>query len=79
VVISGLFDIDADPLELCNLAAARPADVQRLLGRLLFHNQSAVPAQVPPNDPAATANRTGDEAGAWGPWVPDAEAEAHTD
>jgi arylsulfatase B/arylsulfatase I/J len=69
-----LFDIDADPLELCNLAVARPADVQRLLGRLLHYNQSAVPAQVPPNDPASIANRTGENTGCWTPWMPDSAA-----
>ena len=67
-----LFDIEADPLELCNLAVSRPHEVERLLARLQAYNDTAVPAQSPPGDPAADpANRTGAEKGFWGPWVPD--------
>ena len=64
-----LFDIEQDPLELCNLAQARPADVARLLARLAEYNRTAVPAHYPPGDPAANpANRSGAEKNFWGPW-----------
>ena len=67
-----LFDIEVDPLELCNLAKSRPNDVKRLLTRLQAYNDTAVPAHYPEGDPAADpANRTGAEEGFWGPWVPD--------
>ena len=67
-----LFDLAADPYELCNLAAARPADVAALLARLQFYNDSAVPTLYPPDDPASNpANRSGVEQGSWGPWRPD--------
>ena len=59
-----LFNVTADPRELCNLAAARPADVARLMARLKVLNATAVPAQDPPNDPRALPKK----GGAWGPW-----------
>ena len=60
-----LFNVTADPTELCNLAAARPQDVQRLMGRLKQLNATAVPASNPPNDPRSLPKK----GGAWGPWM----------
>ena len=67
-----LFDIAADPYELCNLAPSQPVSVARLTTRLQFYNDSAVPAMSPGNDPASDpSQRSGIEKGSWGPWLPD--------
>jgi hypothetical protein len=63
-----LFDIAADPLELCNLAASRPAVASQLLARLEQYNATAVPALDPPDDPASHPAKHG---GSWSPWCPD--------
>ncbi|KAF7651656.1 hypothetical protein LDENG_00107590 [Lucifuga dentata] len=66
-----LFNITADPYERWDLADQRPDVVQRLLARLAYYNQTAVPVYFPPDDPQADPNRHG---GAWVPWV-DADEE----
>ena len=64
-----LFDLATDPLETCNLANARPADVKRLMDRLGEYNSSQVAINYPPNDPKADpSTRKGIEKGSWGPW-----------
>jgi len=46
-----LFDIEGDPEERCNVAAANAAVVQRLLERLDASASSAVPVRYPPRVP----------------------------
>uniref|UniRef100_A0A667ZEL7 Sulfatase N-terminal domain-containing protein n=1 Tax=Myripristis murdjan TaxID=586833 RepID=A0A667ZEL7_9TELE len=67
-----LFNITDDPYERWDLAERRPDVVQRLLARLAFYNQTAVPVYFPPDDPRANPDRHG---GAWVPWVDEDEEE----
>ncbi|KAM4605458.1 arylsulfatase I-like isoform 2-T3 [Polymixia lowei] len=67
-----LFNITGDPYERWDLADQRPDVVQRLLARLAYYNQSAVPVYFPPDDPLANPDRHG---GAWVPWVGEEEEE----
>lgn len=67
-----LFNITADPCERHDLAEQRPDVVQRLLARLAFYNQTAVPVYFPPDDPRADPSQHG---GAWVPWVEEEEEE----
>ncbi|CAN9502795.1 unnamed protein product [Ophioblennius macclurei] len=65
-----LFNINDDPYERHDLADQRPDVVQRLLARLAYYNQTAVPVYFPPDDPRADPNRY---EGAWVPWVDEEE------
>ncbi|KAG7525353.1 arylsulfatase I-like [Solea senegalensis] len=65
-----LFNITGDPYERRDLAEQRPDVVQRLLARLAYYNQTAVPVYFPPDDPRANPSNHG---GAWVPWVKDGE------
>lgn len=67
-----LFNITADPCERHDLADHRPDVVQRLMARLAYYNQTAVPVYFPPDDPRADPSRHG---GAWVPWVNEEEEE----
>ncbi|KAM6919749.1 arylsulfatase I-like [Lycodopsis pacificus] len=67
-----LFNITADPCERRDLADQRPDVVQRLMARLAYYNQTAVPVYFPPDDPLADPSRHG---GAWVPWVDEEEDE----
>ncbi|XP_034557963.1 arylsulfatase I-like [Notolabrus celidotus] len=65
-----LFNITADPCERQDLADHRPEVVQRLLARLVYYNQTAVPVYFPPDDPRANPDL---HEGAWVPWVDEEE------
>ncbi|XP_062284700.1 arylsulfatase I-like [Scomber scombrus] len=65
-----LFNITGDPYERQDLADQRPDVVQRLLARLVYYNQTAVPVYFPPDDPRANPSQHG---GAWVPWVDEEE------
>lgn len=65
-----LFNITGDPYERQDLADQRPDVVQRLLARLAYYNQTAVPVYFPPDDPRANPSEHG---GAWVPWVDEEE------
>ncbi|KAK5860392.1 hypothetical protein PBY51_021873 [Eleginops maclovinus] len=67
-----LFNITADPCERQDLAEQRPDVVRRLMVRLAFHNQTAVPVYFPPDDPRANPSR---HSGAWVPWVEEEDDE----
>ncbi|XP_074545724.1 arylsulfatase I-like [Halichoeres trimaculatus] len=67
-----LFNITADPCERQDLADQRPDVVQRLLERLVYYNQTAVPVYFPPDDPRANPDL---HEGAWVPWVDEEEDE----
>ncbi|XP_042283646.1 arylsulfatase I-like [Thunnus albacares] len=67
-----LFNITGDPYERQDLADQRPDVVQRLLARLAYYNQTAVPVYFPPDDPRANPSEHG---GAWVPWVDEEEDE----
>ncbi|XP_039999253.1 arylsulfatase I-like [Xiphias gladius] len=67
-----LFNITGDPYERQDLADQRPDVVQRLLARLAYYNQTAVPVYFPPDDPRANPSQHG---GAWVPWVDEEEGE----
>uniref|UniRef100_UPI0037E8D631 arylsulfatase I-like n=1 Tax=Semicossyphus pulcher TaxID=241346 RepID=UPI0037E8D631 len=67
-----LFNITADPCERRDLADQRPDVVQRLLARLVYYNQTAVPVYFPPDDPRANPD---EHEGAWVPWVHEEEDE----
>ncbi|XP_061555163.1 arylsulfatase B isoform X2 [Phycodurus eques] len=60
-----LFDVDIDPEERNEVSAGYPAVVDRLLGRLRHHQQSALPVRFPDEDPRCDPG----PAGAWGPWA----------
>lgn len=68
-----LFNIAADPYELCNLAKSLPEQVERMVERLAFYNRTAVPplnANITDDPAADPASRTGSftPKGCWGPW-----------
>ena len=66
-----LFNLTADPLELCNLAASpsHAPDLARILARLAHYNATAILVNYPADDPAADPEqRSGAERGSWGPW-----------
>ncbi|XP_050925759.1 arylsulfatase I [Lates calcarifer] len=67
-----LFNITGDPYERQDLADKRPDVVERLLARLAYYNQTAVPVYFPPDDPRANPSQHG---GAWVPWVDEGEDE----
>uniref|UniRef100_A0A665XE97 Sulfatase N-terminal domain-containing protein n=1 Tax=Echeneis naucrates TaxID=173247 RepID=A0A665XE97_ECHNA len=67
-----LFNIAHDPYERQDLSDQRPDVVQRLLARLAYYNQTAVPVYFPPDDPRANP---GEHGGAWVPWVDEDEEE----
>ncbi|XP_068590886.1 arylsulfatase I-like [Cebidichthys violaceus] len=67
-----LFNITADPCERQDLADQRPDVVQRLMARLAYYNQTAVPVYFPPDDPLADPSL---HRGAWVPWVEEEEDE----
>ncbi|XP_059201254.1 arylsulfatase I-like [Centropristis striata] len=67
-----LFNITADPCERQDLADQRPDVVQRLMARLAFYNQTAVPVYFPPDDPRANPSQ---HEGAWVPWVEEEDEE----
>lgn len=69
-----LFNITADPYERRDLADRRPDVVQKLLVRLAYYNQTAVPVYYPPDDPRADPRRHG---GAWVPWAEEEEEGPH--
>ena len=48
-----LFNITADPNEYHDLAAQHPDVVERLMQRLQFYYEGAVPARFPKDDPRA--------------------------
>ncbi|XP_077399226.1 arylsulfatase B isoform X1 [Vanacampus margaritifer] len=60
-----LFDVEKDPEERNEVSAIYPAVVERLLGRLNHHQQSALPVHFPADDPRCDPGPTG----AWGPWA----------
>ncbi|XP_051907739.1 arylsulfatase B isoform X1 [Hippocampus zosterae] len=60
-----LFDVLKDPEERNEVSALYPAVVERLLGRLSHHQQSALPVHFPDEDPRCDPG----PAGAWGPWA----------
>jgi hypothetical protein len=61
-----LYDVVADPREMTNLAGERPADVKRLMGRLVWWNSSRVQSIHRPEDPAG--ERRAKDTGCWQPW-----------
>ncbi|KAM7400102.1 hypothetical protein PAMA_004685 [Pampus argenteus] len=67
-----LFNITGDPYERQDLADQRPDVVQRLMARLAYYNQTAVPVYFPPDDPRANPN---EHEGAWVPWEDEEEDE----
>ncbi|CAJ1073030.1 arylsulfatase I-like [Xyrichtys novacula] len=67
-----LFNITADPCERQDLADQRPDVVKRLLDRLVYYNQTAVPVYFPPDDQRANPDL---HEGAWVPWVDEEEDE----
>lgn len=67
-----LFNITADPCERQDVSDQRPDVVQRLLARLAYYNQTAVPVYFPPDDPRADPSQ---QSGAWVPWVDEEEEE----
>ena len=60
-----LFDIVNDPLETTDISEQHIDVVKKLLGRLAFHNSTAVPVMFPPFDPKSNPDRFG---GVWSPW-----------
>ncbi|XP_068508797.1 arylsulfatase B isoform X2 [Syngnathus scovelli] len=60
-----LFDLDKDPEERNEVSAIYPAVVERLLGRLNHHQQTALPVNFPDEDPRCDPGPTG----TWGPWA----------
>ena len=63
-----LFDLDLDPNEYHDVAAANPAVVQRLNARLQEFNKTQIPQQNAPMDPRSNPAHFG---GVWTPWEGD--------
>ncbi|ELT97571.1 hypothetical protein CAPTEDRAFT_178894 [Capitella teleta] len=61
-----LFDIEADPYEISNVAAENPEVVKTMLLKLAAYNATAVPPFYPPYDPRSYPENHG---GVWGPWM----------
>lgn len=61
-----LFDLEADPYEFHDVAAANPDVVQQLTARLLAWNASHIPQSNTPMDPRSNPNNFG---GVWTPWM----------
>ena len=67
-LVSGLYDIEADPREQHDLSAAEPGVVAKLLKRMLQLNSTGVAPSVHlPEDPAGTRHAA--ESNCWQPWM----------
>ncbi|XP_038067304.1 arylsulfatase B-like [Patiria miniata] len=60
-----LFNITADPSEYYDMSSQRPDVVQRLMQRLQYYYEGAVPVFYPPNDPRANPKYHN---GTWSNW-----------
>jgi len=63
-----LFDVEADPTETTDLAAAHPDMVAQLMERLMVYVNKSIPQQNFPKDPHSDPAQHG---GVWTPWVGD--------
>lgn len=60
-----LFNIQDDPNEKNDLSEKRTDIVAKMLDRLSYYQNTAVPCYYPPNDPRSNPAELG---GYWGPW-----------
>ena len=66
-LVSGLYDVVADPREEADLRHQRPQTVRALLVRMLELNSTVVPSIHRPSDPAGT--RLAQATNCWQPWT----------
>jgi hypothetical protein len=64
-----LFDVENDPTEHHNIAAAQPALAHAMLSRLKALNSTIWRREMPPEDPACDVTAYGRYGGFLGPWI----------
>ena len=65
-----LFNLDSDPYETSDVAAANPSKVKELMDRLVEIRTTVYSPDRGALDPAACAAIHGKWKGFWGPWLP---------